>query len=918
MNLVLIASILIRLLAMGWAINLWRRLKDWRIGFLTAMLALMALRQILTLQEDETDPATELPGLIVSVMIFIIVVIMERMLVERQSNERKFERLAAEEGEWKERYEAAAKASGQILYDWDIQTNQIVLGGNLQEILGYSREETGKNLSWWSGLVHPDDREAFGKEIERLVATKDSCRLEYRIHKKDGTYILVEDKGCFFPGRDGKRIRMVGFVGDITERKKAEQALQDTEARLRLAVQSSDVGLWDWDLQTKEVYFSPQWKNQLGYQDTEIPNRCEEWESRLHPDDREGALATLHSYLEHPWPNYEIEFRLRHKNGSYRWILTRGELLLDAEGRPIRMLGCHIDITERKDSEEALLHIAKGVSAATGETFFRQLAEHLADALHADYAFVGELMGQTADRIRTTAVFGSGRILDNFEYDLAHTPCANVVGQEICSYPTGVQKEFPEDVLLQQMGIDSYVGTPLFATSGQALGLMVVLFKTALKDSRAAESMLRIFAARAAAELERKRTEEQVLRNLDRIKILQGLNEAITSTLEIRTVFKILLERIDETVPGCALTIRLANRETGALERTACWNLDEKEWQNRPFRTDAKVGRLVIETRTPVSIEDVQKDPRTRDVRFFYKHGFRSYLALPLIAKGDLLGVLSLYTKAPHAFSSDEVEFLASMASLASIAIYNSQLHEQTKKQATELELANRVKDEFLSVMSHELRTPLNVIFGYAGMVEEGIIGQINSAQQKALGKIKNHASDLLSMVGGILQATSLHAEAVKLKTSTVRLFDLLQEVKDSYEITNERRVTLEWDFSSDLPCLYTDGEKLQHILQNLLNNALKFTETGSIMVSVRHDADDRGIVLKVTDTGIGIAPDNLPHVFKMFRQVDSSETRAYGGAGLGLYIVKRFSQLLGGDVTVESELGKGSTFTVTLPITPP
>lgn len=146
----------------------------------------------------------------------------------------------------------------------------------------------------------------------------------------------------------------ISTVWDVTRRKRAEETLRDTSARLSLAARSSNVGLWDWDLRTDQVYFSPEWKGQIGYEEDEIPSRYEEWENRLHPEDRPRVLDVLQRYMEGTAPEYVVEFRLRHKDGSYRWIATQGEALLDDRQQPYRMLGCHVDITERKQTEGAL------------------------------------------------------------------------------------------------------------------------------------------------------------------------------------------------------------------------------------------------------------------------------------------------------------------------------------------------------------------------------------------------------------------------------------------------------------------------------------------------------------------------------------------------------------------------------------
>ncbi len=153
-----------------------------------------------------------------------------------------------------------------------------------------------------------------------------------------------------YPSPDGLSI----FFTEITVRKQAEIALRESQSRLQLAVQSANVGLWDWDLRTNKVHFSPEWKAQIGYAEDEISDDFNEWQNRVHPDDLEQATQTVQAYLTTPWPNFENEFRFRHKDGSYRWILARASLLLDDDGQPYRMMGCHIDLTERKQTEESL------------------------------------------------------------------------------------------------------------------------------------------------------------------------------------------------------------------------------------------------------------------------------------------------------------------------------------------------------------------------------------------------------------------------------------------------------------------------------------------------------------------------------------------------------------------------------------
>ncbi|MBI2358777.1 MAG: GAF domain-containing protein [Deltaproteobacteria bacterium] len=456
----------------------------------------------------------------------------------------------------------------------------------------------------------------------------------------------------------------------------------------------------------------------------------------------------------------------------------------------------------------------------------------------------------------------------------------------------------------------------------------------------------------------RKRAEEKLLFGLERIRALHEIDMAITSTLDLRTVLDVLLAKIDRLLPyPTATMVRLVNRETGELKPVACKNLDEAEWKAATAGSEATLAKMLPEKHAPVMSRNACADPRSLAPEFLRKYGLVSYLRVPLIAMGEVLGIITYCTKEAHEFSNDEVEFLSTLAGQAAIAIHNSQLYEDTANLAAELSQSNKVKDEFLSVMSHELRTPLNVVLGYTGMIRDGVLGEINREQEKALDKVMSHARDQSNMIGGILQATQMEADGLKAEIHEVSLRDFLSDLRSSYEIPLRENVRLVWDHPPDLPVIRTDAEKLKHVLQNLINNAIKFTENGRVTVSVRllppsgmgrhgdtetretGDAEKRRtgdegsgedtdspvhpisgsatgswVEFKVADTGIGIPKEFLPVIFEKFRQLDSSETRRYGGVGIGLFIAKKFTELLGGNVEVESEPGKGSTFTVTLP----
>jgi signal transduction histidine kinase len=315
----------------------------------------------------------------------------------------------------------------------------------------------------------------------------------------------------------------------------------------------------------------------------------------------------------------------------------------------------------------------------------------------------------------------------------------------------------------------------------------------------------------------------------------------------------------------------------------------------------------------PFTIANIGTDSRCLAPDFAREHGLVSCLGVPLIAKDEPLGVMAFFTKEAHAFSEPEIELLNTLAGQSAIAIQNAQLYDQTKQQASALEKANKAKDEFLSVVSHELRTPLNVVLGYSQMLKERMFGDIVPEQEKALGTILARTRDQLAMVNSILRVTQIEAGASSVDREETSLSEFLDEIRSAYALPLEKEVSIEWEYSPELPVIEIDRDKLKHVLENLISNAIKFTDEGSVIISARHIPEQEVIRFMVADGGVGIPKEKIPFIFEMFRQLDSSVTRKHEGMGIGLYIAKKFTELLGGFIDVESEPGRGSIFTVTI-----
>jgi PAS domain S-box-containing protein len=267
-----------------------------------------------------------------------------------------------------------------------------------------------------------------------------------------------------------------------------------------------------------------------------------------------------------------------------------------------------------------------------------------------------------------------------------------------------------------------------------------------------------------------------------------------------------------------------------------------------------------------------------------------------------------LYEQLKHASAELERKVQEATAELAD-------QNELLRRQHIELEQASALKSQFLANMSHEFRTPLNAILGYTHMLLNNVTGPVSESQRKSLTRIDSNARHLLALINDILDITRIEAGRMPLNLTAFAVKDLVSEVMSELEpIIRRSNLTVRARMKGTIPRLRTDRQKVKQILVNLLSNALKFTPDGSVLVLATYDKRTRATSIAVKDTGVGIASEDQARVFEDFRQLDSSPARGYGGTGLGLSICRRLSQMLGGAVELESEPGKGSTFTLRLP----
>ncbi|MBI3804720.1 MAG: HAMP domain-containing histidine kinase [Nitrospirae bacterium] len=279
------------------------------------------------------------------------------------------------------------------------------------------------------------------------------------------------------------------------------------------------------------------------------------------------------------------------------------------------------------------------------------------------------------------------------------------------------------------------------------------------------------------------------------------------------------------------------------------------------------------------------------------------------------IGAIGNYWAARHRATPEEVALLQVLADSASIAMENIRRYEVLEQKTAAAEEANEMKSQFLSTVSHELRTPLNAIIGYTDLLIDGIYGRMTEEAQMPLKGVQRNAADLLRLIDNILNLARLESGNREVQTETVDLVPLLRElITDLRPLIEQKAIFLRLNVSSALLTLESDEGKIRQIFINLLANAIKFTKNGEISVTARAVPEKGGAEISIRDTGIGISEAALRKIFEPFYQTNGSNTREFGGVGLGLTIVKQLLTLLRGSIRAESEVGKGSTLTVFLP----
>ncbi|HWP75773.1 MAG TPA: response regulator, partial [Methylomirabilota bacterium] len=493
---------------------------------------------------------------------------------------------------------------------------------------------------------------------------------------------------------------------------------------------------------------------------------------------------------------------------------------------------------------------------------------------------------------------------------------------------TATDPEYQQDVAVKG-GWRSMLAVPMLR-EGAPLGAIVIQRAEAGSFPESQVTLLKTFADQAVIAIENVRLFKELqartgelTRSVQELQALGEVSQVLSSTLDLETVLNTIVSRATQIAGTDGGSVYEYDEGEEAFHLRATDNLDEEVVamaRRTPVPRGEGVLGLMAATREPVQIPDIGAEGVYHSPlrAVLLKTGTRALMAVPLLRENVLIGGLTVNKKTPGEFSPAVIELLKTFASQSAVAIQNARLFREIGDKSRQLELADRHKSEFLANMSHELRTPLNAIIGYSEMLQEDAADLGAEQFTEDLGRINAAGKHLLELINAVLDLSKIEAGKMELYLETFEVAGLVRDIAAVIQpLAGKNANRLEVQCPPETGTMRADLTKVRQALFNLLSNACKFTERGTVTLAVAREASDGGefIVFRVSDTGIGMTPEQLTRLFEAFSQADAATTRRYGGTGLGLALSRRLCRMMGGDVTVESAAGRGSTFTIRLPV---
>jgi PAS domain S-box-containing protein len=764
------------------------------------------------------------------------------------------------------------------IYLTDPEGNCLFTNPRWDEMAGLS-SQAALGKGWINGL-HPEDRETVFSNWGKMVRSEGIWGMEYRFMTPTGKVTWVY--GLATPQRDtsGKIVQYIGLNTDITERKQAEELLRAAQAVAR-------VGSWKWDIKTREITWSDEMYHIFGIDKNSYTGRLGDVIAKvIHPDDLHIVLPANAATIA----NEPIEYRIILPDQSIRHIWAKsGESIVDDEGNPTFLTGIAQDITERKQGEQALLEANERLS----------LAQHTAAAGIWDWDMQTGKLNWTSEFFH---LFG----LDPDKQEATFDTWRNVL--------------HPDDVQMAEQRINDAIRThtPLLneyriVTPSAEIRWIGAWGNTVYNEHGEALRMTGLcidITVRKQAE-QRLKTQYEITRILAESATLAEITPKI-----LQTVCKQLgwnwgeLWSVDESV--------------GRLRCVEIWHTLSNQYAE--FEADTRVREFQIgvglpgrvwASGAPLWVVDITKDPDFPRGSVAQRANLQSGFAFPIQLGNEIQGVATFFNhemREPDetllemftAIGRQIGQFIERQQAEAEIHQFNAELEQRVKNRTsdllrvnTELEHASRAKDEFMANMSHELRTPLTGILGFAEALQLNTYGEMNEKQVKALQNIEASGHHLLELINDILDLSKIEAGKFDIYPEMISLNDICRaSMLFVKEQAQKKSVLLDFQPAENVKSVLADPRRLKQMLVNLLNNAVKFTpKKGQVTLAVHADAEKGRIHFAVTDTGIGIATEDIERLFTPFMQVDARLNRQYEGTGLGLALVLRLAEMHGGNV---------------------
>jgi len=490
------------------------------------------------------------------------------------------------------------------------------------------------------------------------------------------------------------------------------------------------------------------------------------------------------------------------------------------------------------------------------------------------------------------------------------------------------------DAMLLDLSLpDAYGLDTIGRVLGQAPGVPIVVLtglndeETAVKAvERGAQDYLvkgqaggQLLARSLRYAIQRHKAEESLKERNRELLVLRKISETILGSLDLKMVLEQILEQAMLSGSFDLGNIRLldSSGETLQVEATRGYRDPQNALSHRRLTRTLESGQSHFGDRifTESCIEEHVRD--SGRFRTLKKEGVESFLNVPVRANGEMLGIIQLASRAPRKFRPEEINLFETIGNQMGVALQKAQLYEETRRQALELEKANKLQADFTAMIAHDLRSPLMNITGVAEVMIGGVFGSLTEEQQKWLGRIQANSRTLVDLVSDFLDVSKLESGYVEVRKERVGLSGLIQKSIENFRVlAQEKRISIRDAVDLSLPAVHVDPRRVDQVLSNLISNAIKFTgeegetEVGAVL------ADASQVKVWVKDNGVGIPAEEIGQLFQKYRQGGNAKCSSQKGTGLGLVICKMIVEAHGGKIWVESQPGQGSTFFFSLPAT--